>query len=129
MKEWMMFALAAVALFATTVYLWKDQPTAGMTRTQASIVDIEDREYIDEDNLARHEYTYYIDYSAAGKDFSHVLLVYSEGEYKIGDKVTIYYDPANPADYRCDAGSAMLYTGIAGGVCLVLAVFMFIRGR
>lgn len=129
MKAWMLFALAALGLFVMTVILWRGQPTAGMTKTKATVVDIEDNEFIDEDSLTRHDYTYYIDYTAEGKDFSHVKLIFSEGEYKVGDQVTIYYDPSDPADYRVDAGGAMLYTAIAGGISLVLAVFMFIRGK
>lgn len=128
-KDWMLCALTAIALAAATFILWRSQPTAGMTRTKAVIVDMEEREYYDHDNIHRVDYTYYIDYSAGGQDFRHVELSYSDGEYKKGDQVVIYYDPANPVEYRCDQSGAILYTGIGTAVFLAAAVVLFLRGR
>lgn len=114
---------------ALTVFLLLNQPKANYVKTTAVIVDIVEEETYDSEEGRRIDYTYYIDYTAGGQEFKHVLLDFSSGNYTLGQEVEIYYDPDDPKVFRSKTGRAAIYTGILAFAALVMAVFTFLRKR
>ena len=88
-------------------------------KTEATIVDIKEKvEYDSFDEEYDTDYTVFISYEVDGERYENVKLSYYTSTMSIGGKVTIYYDPLNPTEFRSKYGlnvvGIVLY--VVGGI-------------
>ena len=121
-------AIIAVLALAFGVYSTFFQ-SAGYVDGTATIVSIEeDPDYIpDPDKKNDVQYIATVKYTVDGKEYTAKLDSY-DPSYKVGGDVKIKYDPNDPAKLTSGFGFG-IYLMIAGGVILLLLLFLTVRKK
>lgn len=113
--------ILAVIVLVVGVYMTFFQ-SRGFVKTTASITDVR-RDNIGESSV------YYptVEYTVDGKTYTTELDTGS-GSYRIGQTISVLYDPNNPSAAH-DGGGFGLYLIIAGAVILAVVIFSAIKEK
>ncbi len=113
--------ILAVIVLIVGVYMTFFQ-SRGFVKTTASITDVR-RDNIGESSV------YYptVEYTVDGKTYTTELDTGS-GSYRIGQTISVLYDPNNPSAAH-DGGGFGLYLIIAGAVILAVIIFSAIKEK
>lgn len=113
--------ILAVIVLIVGVYMTFFQ-SRGFVKTTASITDVR-RDSIGESSV------YYptVEYTVDGKTYTTELDTGS-GSYRIGQTISVLYDPNNPSAAH-DGGGFGLYLIIAGAVILAVIIFSAIKEK
>ena len=111
----------AVIVLIVGVYMTFFQ-SSGFVKTTAGITDVRP-------DSSGDSTVYYptVEYTVDGKTYTTELDTGS-GSYRVGQTISVLYDPAHPAVVH-DGGGIGLYLMIAGGVILAVIVFFAIREK
>ena len=121
-------AIIAVIALGAGIYFTFFQ-SAGYVDGTATIVSIEeDPNYIPDPN-SENDVQYIVTgkYTVDGKEYTNQLNSY-DPSYKVGGEVAIKYDPKDPTKLTSGFGFG-IYIMIAGGVILLLVIFVTIKGK
>ena len=97
--------------------------------TEATIVDIvATREYDRMDERYETKHTVYVSYEVDGEMYEYVDLSYYTSSMRIGDTVTVYYDPLNPYNIETGAGMKIIFIAmsILGGIFTVAGLVLMV---
>ncbi|MBO5376098.1 MAG: DUF3592 domain-containing protein [Bacilli bacterium] len=90
--------------------------------TSAEIVRIKEKyDSLDED----YEYTVYVEFDVDGLTYEGILNEYHSG-MREGDKVTIYYDPQDPENFRSGSDFLVFIPLIVGVIFAIVGSFLLI---
>ena len=120
-------SIAVIALGAGIYFTFFQ--SAGYVDGTATIVSIEeDPDYIPDPN-SENDVQYIVTgkYTVDGKEYTSRLNSY-DPSYKVGGEVAIKYDPKDPTKLTSGFGFG-IYIMIAGGVILLLVIFVTIKGK
>ena len=121
-------AIIAVIALGAGIYFTFFQ-SAGYVDGTATIVSIEeDPNYIPDPN-SENDVQYIVTgkYTVDGKEYTSQLNSY-DPSYKVGGEVAIKYDPKDPTKLTSGFGFG-IYIMIAGGVILLLVIFVTIKDK
>ena len=121
-------AIIAVIALGAGIYFTFFQ-SAGFVDGTATIVSIEeDPDYIPDPNSENDvQYIVTVKYTVDGKEYTSRLNSY-DPSYKVGGEVAIKYDPKDPTKLTSGFGFG-IYIMIAGGVILLLVIFVTIKEK
>ena len=97
----------------------------GYVKTQATIVSIQEDE--ERSTAEDKSYIVMVDYIAEGSHHTSPLDMYS-GTWKVGQTVTVYYDPNHPSVVHGGRGFGIYLMGVGVAMIAILA-FAGITGR
>ena len=122
----LMFATIGVILFGIGIALFVSDKNFKSTakETEAKITDI----YTSRDSDGDTSHTVYVSYSIKGQEYSGRLNYYTSG-MREGQNVTIYYDPANPGDFRGGGAAVALYILGIMGIVFFIVGFIGLRSQ
>jgi len=84
-----------------------------------SKVELAEEEHLDaNDDIVHATYKIYVKYNVDGKDYEEELGELS-GDYKEGDKMTIYYNPNNPSEITQTTSLVLPIVIIIGGIAVL----------
>ncbi len=76
------------------------------------------------------EYHVYVTYKVAGTKYEDVEYGSYNSSMKVGDRVTVYYDPADPSHYQAKGFETVPYVfGGVGAAAVIFSVIMMIRKK
>ena len=110
-----------ILLVAGIIFFIVAQQSKDFVRTEATVTssEIYEEAYRDSDGHM-HEATYKVGlkYTAGGKEYENTLEGVSE--FKTGDRMTIYYDPADPTRITQSNSPIVPLAMIAGGIAMLV---------
>lgn len=119
------FALVmAVIALAAGIYFAFFQ-ARGFLPAESTIVSIEENG-TDADNSTN--YDVYVRYTVDGKEYTGLLNQYSPS-YKVGDKVNVLYNPADPTDFAGASKGIAIYLIIIGFVMLAVVIISWVKEK
>jgi len=99
------------------------------TEAVVSRTELAEEEYYDGENHHEATYTVYVKYTVDGMEYDEEYGVFSE--YKVGDKVTISYNPNNPSEVAQPntfvLPLVLIVLGIASLVGGVISIIKFVK--
>ena len=119
-----LFCIAGIALTATSVLIKAEDVYFMKTavKTNAVITNISRTRYR-RNTYHVFQYCIYIRYTANEKTYAVYFLQYGKFGLDKGDKITVYYDPANPYYFRRESNFELYFF-----LCLVVGIGFIILG-
>ena len=93
-------------------------PDVDYQTTTGTIVDIQ--EETDAEDFTSGQT--YVDYTVDGKEYTHVEFGSYSSSMKLGDKVTVLYDPADPTHIQAEGTEFVPYVVLVVGILILLSI-------
>ena len=126
------FLLVSLWLFVEGQNFKKNALTTTAVITDIQTASERDFVQVGTDTKTKKVYTVYVEYEAGGKKYSGMLDSYVTG-MNVGESLTVYYDPVNPAVIKSEYGTepTILIFGAAGFmlVGIIMIVISSVSGR
>lgn len=125
------FILVGILLIAISVLaMTKVKDVDSFSETQAEITSIDEEEILDGSDSSSYEYTVKVKYMVNGVEYTDIDYGSYSSSMKVGDSVTVLYNPENPADIQAPGADKVPYIVLAGGIIAMLAGVVFVvKGR
>lgn len=85
-------------IFAIAVFIINNK-NSNFIETEATVTKIElaSEEHYEGEEKVEATYTVYVVYTVDGKEYNNDIGDYFEDKYKVGDKVSVHYNPSDPS--------------------------------
>ena len=116
--------VVGIAFVIASVFVLK-APKVERVETEATVVEInEDYDSINETTT----YEVFVDYEVDGKQYTHAEYGSYTTGMKVGDKVTVEYNPEDPSDVQAPGADNIPYIILAvGAVAVILGIVLLVR--